>query len=209
MSTMLTSKKKGVSLVEILVSIFLISSMSLLMAQLTSSSIKTYKVTQLTNKYSEDMAKIIRDFEFTTRAGINISIAKADELEFLRYYALEEESLYPDKVRYFLENKDGNYQFKIGIAEFDELDENNQATYKEENIRLIVSDVKYNEDKPLFNYFDKNDDQIPFDNTTGSITKGIFIQSIQLNIYLGGNPVDPNKIMTQTTKIKFRNLNAL
>ncbi len=212
--SLLTSKKKGVSLVEIIVSIFLISSISILMAQLTASSVKTYKVTQLTNKYSESITKIIRDFEFTTRAGIDIEVAKPKDLTFYRYYKDQSETPYPDKVHYFVEKEDGKNKFKIGISEFDRLDPNKNPIYKAEKITLIVDDVKFDSDpetiEKVFDYYNKDDEILDSEvNSDTGVATGVKIQSIGLTVSLGGNPVDPNKITTQSTKIKFRNLNAI
>lgn len=205
-------KEKGISLIEVTVAVFLIASMSALMAQFTSNSLKMYKTTMLSNQFEESVTKIIREFEFTTRAGFNVEVAKPRELVFYRFY--DSEAIYPDKIHYFIE-KDGDiYSFKVGHSEYSgSLDGDNKPIYNSENITLIIDQLVFASDtEGIFEYYKYNNDPIVCE---GAICDGeqdvinkYEIRSIALTVTIGGNPIDPNKNTTQSTKIKLRNINA-
>jgi prepilin-type N-terminal cleavage/methylation domain-containing protein len=184
--------KKAFSLVEMVVTIGLVSIITVVVTAFLSESIKTYRIKRQSVELEENAAQTMREFEITTRAASKIIKADSSELTFLRFFDLTSTS--PTQVRYFV---DGNV-FKVGITKPVGIDPNITYPTENEQIDLLIHDVVNT--NSLFKYYDgsNNELSLPIDNTN--------LRMISLSISLDKNGNLPPAPITETTTVSLRNM---
>ncbi|MCL5410268.1 MAG: type II secretion system GspH family protein [Patescibacteria group bacterium] len=188
----LQKNKKAFSLIEMVVTIALVSMITVIVTAFLSESIKSYRMKRQSVKLEENAAQVMREFEISTRAANEIIRASNNELVFLRYFDLTSAS--PTQVRYFI---DGN-TFKIGMTQ--PVGSEPNVTYPSENevIDLIIKDV-VNTDL-LFKYYDGSNLELAM---PVNITD---IRMVGLSISLDKNGNLPPAPITETTIVSLRNM---
>jgi len=185
-------RKKGFSLVEMLVALAIFSTISILLATFLSQSLKAYRIRKEESDEQQKASHIMREFEKTARAATEILTADENELRFYRYFDLTSSS--PTQIRYFIEGS----EFKIGQTEPVGVEPNITYPQSAETIHLIVEDVE--NPNLIFQYFngEKNTLSAPVDTTK--------IRLIKLTISLDQDPSKPPVAVTETTEVSLRNL---
>ncbi|OQB05221.1 MAG: hypothetical protein BWY19_01132 [bacterium ADurb.Bin212] len=100
---LLIKQKRGFTLIEITIVIFIMAMLSLLVATLLANSFKSYRQGLQGVRMQDSAAKILRDFENKTRGAEEIVLADSDELSFYAYIAGDTRPA-PSFIRYFVEN---------------------------------------------------------------------------------------------------------
>lgn len=186
------NKKNGFTIIELIVSISLISIITLLVVSMLVASLKTYRTKKQVVDAQEKVAAVMREFEQTTRAASSLISVSANQLSFYRYYDLVSAS--PTQVRYFV---DGN-SFKVGLTKPQGVAPSITYPSASEKIDLIIPDVINN--TQIFNYYNGNGDVL-----TGTIDK-INVKMIRLTISLDKNGDLPPGPTTETTEVMLRNM---
>jgi len=191
-------QKKAMTLLELVVVIGFLSVIVLVLGQFVSSSLKNYRNNTLAIEFEENIARIIREFEYSARAGINIESATDNEFIFYRFY--DSTAINPTRIRYFANNG----QFMVGKIEPDFNTETGVLSYPfdQEEITLIIDNLE-NPDSQIFTYYSMLGEVID-----ESQTALVNIRSMEISVTLGGHPTDPNKKISQSTTVTFRNLDV-
>ncbi|MEI6498641.1 MAG: hypothetical protein WCO23_01635 [bacterium] len=179
---------KGTSLIEMIVVVAILSTLSLVVSRFLVQGISSYESSKKGIDMEQDAARVMRDFEYSTRALTEINTANATEFSFLRYYDLD--SISPKENRYFLDNT----IFKSGITE--PFGTPPLVIYPEgnEQIHYLIENV----DSIKFQYFDDNNAEIM---TPINIPN---VRMVQLTITLKSTGAE-NGSITQITKVNLRN----
>lgn len=170
--------------------ISILSVVSLLTMNFIIQGIQLYKSNETTSKLQENVASVMREFEYSTRAASQITTANNNELVFLRYYDLV--SIAPIQVHYFMDGSD----FKVGKAL--PVGTPPTITYPNEEIVLLIKNVK--NPNVLFSYFDEQNTQL-----SGAISLPT-IRMIGLSISLDDNIKSTAKTVDGTTRVSLRNM---
>ena len=187
---LLKTRRKGISLIEMIVVIGLLSIITLIISRFLVRGFLSYRVSKEGIESEERAAKVMRDFEFSVRAATTLATASADELDFYRFYDLNSPS--PKKIRYFM---DGT-TFKVGITEPTGTPPNVIYPSTNEKIDYLIENVK---DLSL-SYFDDSGNALPMPVNLSSATM------IGLSISIDQNPNSSPVPITQSTKVNLRNL---
>jgi len=189
---LLTARKKGFSLIEMVVTTALVAIITVVVSTFLVQSIKTYRIKRQSIDLEEKAAQVMRDFERNTRAASKIIKADGNELVFLRYFDLTSAS--PTQVRYFVS---GN-KLEVGLTE--PFGPEPDVTYPSSNekIDLIIQDVT--NPNTLFTYFNGSSDQLnlPLNATD--------IRMVGFSISLDKNGNLPPAAITESTEISLRNM---
>lgn len=183
---------RGFSLAEMIITIALVSMLVVIISTLLVSGLKTYRVSRQNADLQDKASRVMRDFEWETRAASKIITAKSDELVFLRYFDLSSPS--PSQVRYFITGD----KLEIGITGPSGNEPNVTYPLANEKIDLIVENVMNG--STIFSYFNGSGEELamPVDLTA--------IRMIDLNVSLDLNPAMPPAPIFESTKVNLRNM---
>jgi len=183
---------KGMTLIEVTISISLISLLALITSRFLVQGLKVYRLNQQRITIEERAARVMREFEFSTRAATQIVTASDNELSFYRYYDLS--SPEPTLVRYFIEGS----QFKVGRTQ--PVGAEPDITYPPENeiIDFLVDDLSGTQ--PLFTYYEGSGNQLSQPVSISSV------RMIGLSITLDKSPTLPPASITESTVVQLRNM---
>lgn len=184
--------QKGMTLVEITVVIGLIAIMSVIFADYLAKSIKVYRTNKQSVDLEEKSARVMREFELSTRAATELLTASSSELSFYRYYDLI--SVSPTLVRYFMNGT----TFKVGKTEPVGTPPNISYPPENESIDFLVEDVINS--GTVFRYFDTNNTELPL-----PLDKRL-VRMVELSVSLDKNAANPPAAVTESTSVSFRNM---
>lgn len=184
--------RRGYSIIEMVTVTGIVAIISIVVATMLVSGLKTYRTKRQVVDIEEKLASVMRAFEQTTRAASRLNSISENQLTFYRFYDLTSSS--PTQVRYFL---DGS-QFKIGLT----LPEGTlpNITYPQamERTDLIIPDI-INQDH-LFDYYDGNNNLL-----SGNIDSSS-VKMIRLTVSIDKNGAAPPGPSVETTKVMLRNM---
>ena len=190
MKIRINKKLKAVSLIEMIVVVALLSSLSLIMSRFLIQGFSNYKNGKQGIDLEQDGARVMRDFEYSARALTDIKIATETEFSFLRYYDLT--SVSPNQIRYFLDNT----VFQSGITSPFGTPPNAAYPVNNEQIHYLIENVEH----ASFKYYDDNNVELSAPINIPSI------RMVQLTLTLKISGSNHASSTTQTTKVNLRNL---
>ncbi len=184
-------KNNGFTLIEIIISLAIVSVLALMTTALVTTSLKNYRIKYQSVILEEKASAVMRDFEQNIRAANLIESASDNEIVYYRFYNASDVSA--TKVRYF---KEGD-QFKVGVTDPEGSKPNITYPDSSEKIRLVVGDVVNH--NPIFVYYDGS----------GNSVDGQYdipnIMMIGITIELDKDSAPPNKVI-QSTAVNLRNM---
>lgn len=189
MNKFLKKKLKGISLIEMIIVITLVSALSLVLSRFLVQGFSSYQNSKQGIELEQDAARVMRDFEYSARALTEIGTATDTEFTFLRYYDLD--SVSPKQVRYFLDS----VVFKSGITEPFGISPNVGYPENNEQIHYLIENVEHIK----FQYFDDNNVELDLPINLS------MVRMVQLTLELK-NSGGRSSSTTQTTKVNLRNL---
>ncbi len=190
MNKIINSKFRAFTLVEMIIVVSILSILSLVVSKFIVQGFSSYKNGKQNIDMAQDSARVMRDFEYATRAATVVKTAGVSELSFYRYYDLTSTS--PKQVRYFLENN----VFKAGITEPVGTTPNITYPSNQEQIHYLIENV----DSLKLQYFDDNNLEVAQPASLASV------RMVQLTISLKTRSGNRFNTTTQTTKVNLRNL---
>ncbi|OQA03005.1 MAG: hypothetical protein BWY68_00861 [bacterium ADurb.Bin400] len=140
----------------------------------------------------EQAARVMREFELSTRAATELVTANPGELEFYRYYDLT--SVSPTKVRYFMNGG----TFLVGKTKPVGVPPGVIYPPENEEVDFLIENVVNG--SSIFNYYDDNNSELtsPFNISS--------VKMVRLTISLDRNPDALPNMITETTVINLRNM---
>ena len=105
------SYKKGMTLIELIVTTGIVVFLVVVVSTLLVRSISAYRISNKSISLQEDAAKVMREFEYSARAATEVITSTENEFSYYRYFDLDSTS--PSRVRFFAENG----EFKMGRTE--------------------------------------------------------------------------------------------
>jgi type II secretory pathway pseudopilin PulG len=184
-------RKLGMTLVEVVVAMGLVSLLTLAMTSMLTRGLAAYRSGQQTITSQERAARVMREFEYSARAATEIITANPSELAFYRFY--DGTAAYPKKVRYFI---DGN-SFKVGKTEPQGTAPNITYPADAETIDFLVEDLTNT--TTIFTYYNGNDEALSAPVTLSDIRMLMLAITIDS---IGSKPPGP---ISESTKVNLRN----
>jgi len=184
----LKKRSLGVSLIEMVIVLAILSVLSLILSRFLVHGFTTYRLSREGIDSEEKAARVMRDFEFSLRAATAISLANDEELAFYRYFDLT--SVAPKRIRYFM---DGNV-FKVGITEPIGTAPNISYPSENEKIDYLIENVT----ELKFQFFDDNNQEM----TLPVNLTAIRMASLLVTIDQDSNQEPPP--ISQSTKVNLR-----
>jgi len=187
---LLKKRKKGISLIEMIIVVGVLSIVSLILSRFLVSGFATYRINKEGIDSEEQGARVMRDFESSVRAASSIITADSRELTFYRYYDLT--SISPKKIHYFIEGK----TFKVGVTEPVGTPPDIVYPTSDEKIDYLIENVT----GLAFNFFDDAGSimTVPPNQTA--------VRMIELVISVDKDPSTSPPGVTMQTKVNLRNL---
>ena len=185
-------KKKGITLVELIVTSGIVVILTLVVTVIMVRSISAYRLSNKSVSLQEDAAKVMREFEYSARAASEIVTADSDEFTYLRYFDLVSSS--PSQVRFFV---DGN-QLKMGRVEPVGVEPSVSYPPENEAVTLLVENLI--NPTEVFYYYDDN---------SALLSEPIAesgIRMAEIVVTLDDDPSNTPEAVTEQTKVQFRNL---
>ena len=96
------SKKRGFTLSEMIVTIFLVSIISLVLAVMVVRGFQSYRISKLIISMQDEAARAMRDFEKVARGATEVLSSEPEEFVFYAYLAGDEYPA-PSQVRYYMD----------------------------------------------------------------------------------------------------------
>lgn len=183
--------KKGMTILEMTITLALFSVLSLIVSQMVARSFKTYRAAHQTIDMQERTALVLREFEFSTRAASDILTAENNQLVYYRYYDLETSSS-PTKVRYFV---DGNV-FKVSKSL--PVGTIPNVTYPDVKPKLLIENLINPE--IIFHYYDSQGVELSQPINLSAV------KMIGLEFSIDVNPGSSPTQITEITKVNLRNM---
>lgn len=193
-------RKKGMSLLEVLITISFVAAIGILVAVLMGRTLKSYRFNQETVRVQDKVAAVMREFESVARGATEVITADSSQFEFFTYLAGDAHPA-PSKIRYFYDDgsivkgrvapsgEGPNYTYPDQDEEFETLSED-----------IISSD--------LFNYY--SDVNFDYDNPeTTLLDDPVSTTAVRMASITVSCDKDPNQVpdvITETTLVSLRNL---
>ena len=185
--------KKGISLIELIVTAGLFVIISGLMMVMIVRSFNSYRFSKQTIDAQERAASAMREFEKNTRGATQIIASSPDELTFYAYL-LDDRQPAPSRVRYYCDN--GNLMkgviHAVGNGPIFEY------PLDQEFFKVVAKDVVNGE--TLFKYY--NDASVEIGNPVPVDA----VRMIQFTISIDENITAPPEAITEITSVNLRNL---
>ncbi len=193
--------KKGISLVELIVTTGLVSVLALVVSVLLVRSLTTYRITNKSINMQEDAAKVMREFEYSSRAASEIVTATVSEFTYLRYFDLTSTS--PTQIRFY----EDNGQFKMGRTEPFGTPPTITYPQGDEVVTLLIDDVVAPTSTIFFNYFDDFSVQIPslLDNPPVPVNIPA-VKMVEFTITVDDDINTLPQSVTEITRVHLRNM---
>lgn len=195
------NKKRGFSLVEILVALGIFSVIVVLIGTFQADIFSLNEIIQVGLNNTNEAKKIIRPFSNEVRSATlsdngSYPILQADSTNFIFYSDIDGDGE-REQVRYFLENG----VFKKGITN----SSGNPKIYNpnDEDIIQVVKDVVNSE---IFTYFDSSYDGQEFSEQLSFPVSVSSIRLIKIELVIDSNPDKPPAAVTVSTQVSIRNL---
>jgi len=192
--------KKGMSLLETLITITFIAVIGILVVVLLSRTLHSYRSNQETIRVQDKVAAAMRDFESVARGATEVITADSDQFEFYTYLAGDAHPA-PSKIRYFFE-EDAIKKGRIGPE-----GSGPDYTYPPENevVEILSEDIISSE---LFLYY--SDVNFDYDNEEATLLESPIsttaVRMINIRISSDKDPNLPPETITEVTLVSLRNL---
>ena len=186
--------KKGISLVELIVTTGLVSVLALVVSVILVRSISAYRISNKSINMQEDAAKVMREFEFSSRAASEIITASESEFTYLRYFDLTSTS--PTQIRFYADND----QFKMGRTEPFGTPPTITYPQGDEVVTLLIEDVITPTPAIYFNYFDGLNNQL------SSPPSFSAVKMVEFTITVDDDINTLPESVTERTKVQLRNM---
>ena len=149
----------------------------------------------------EDAAKVMREFEYSSRAASEIVTATVSEFTYLRYFDLTSTS--PTQIRFY----EDNGQFKMGRTEPFGTPPTITYPQGDEVVTLLIDDVVAPTSTIFFNYFDDFSVQIPslLDNPPVPVNIPA-VKMVEFTITVDDDINTLPQSVTEITRVHLRNM---
>ncbi len=197
--------KKAFSLIEILITVTLMAVLSTILINILVAGIKMYKRNAQTARLQNDISKVMREFEYSTRAASELVSLNNKDLVFYRYYDIE--AIAPTKVHYFVNESN---EFVVDKIEPVATESGIDWPSRNKVTTLLIKDVQ-NPDL-IFKYYDQGNTEITAvvnNAAIGDITNKILLPNIKLidlSISLNDNYINQRSVVSGSTRVNLRNL---
>ena len=184
--------KKGMSLIELVVTTGIIGFLVLIVSVLLVRSISAYRISNKSINLQEDAAKVMREFEYSARAATETIISTESEFSYYRFFDLT--SSYPSKIRFFAENG----EFKMGRTDPQGIPPDITYPIGNEAITLLIKNVIT--PTPIFYYYDELGNQLSAPINIPAI------RMVEILITVDDDVDNQPDSVTERTKIHMRNM---
>lgn len=186
-------RKKGMSLMEIVITAGLFVILASLMVVMIVRGLNSYQNSKETIDAQDKAAHAMRDFEKTARGATEILVSDPDELDFYAYMVGDQQPA-PSQIRYFVENN----QLVKGVIHPSGSGPTFIYPSQDEFRQMVVSDLTNG--SSLFTYYNDVSNQI-----TAPVPPDA-VRMIKLTVSIDKNIQKPPSAITEITSVNLRNL---
>jgi type II secretory pathway pseudopilin PulG len=194
-------RNTGFTLMETLISVFILSLILIALSSFQSDVFSLNRILQSGLQSQSEVKKIIRPFSNEVRSATpsNLGaypIANSDSNEFSFYTDIDGDGL-REKIRYFLEDT----EFKKGVIK----PSGNPLVYDsaDEDIIKVIHNVQNTD---IFTYYDSNYDGTASSTPLSTPVSPVEIRLVKIEITVDEDPNKPPAPLTVTTQVSIRNL---
>ena len=186
------SYKKGMTLIELIVTTGIVVFLIVVVSTLLVRSINAYRISNKSISLQEDAAKVMREFEYSARAATEVIVSTENEFSYYRYFDLD--ATHPSKIRFYAENG----EFKMGRTEPQGTAPDITYPAGNEAITMLIENVI--NPTPIFNYYDDLNNQLAYPMNIPAI------KMVEIIITVDDDVNSQPASVTERTMIQLRNV---
>lgn len=192
--------KKGMTLLEVLITISFVAAIGILVAVLMGRALKSYRFNQETVRVQDKVAAVMRDFESIARGATEVLSAESDQFEFFSYLAGDAHPA-PSKIRYYFEDN------SIKKGRISPSGSGPDYTYPAENekVEILSKDITSSN---LFLYYSDVNFDYDFEEAT-LLEDPVSVTAVRMVSIMVSSDKDPNQapdVIVEKTLVSLRNL---